>query len=264
MSTVVNNLRFLKNAVVTSIKSAKEYKVSFIIQTIFMAINNTAFLFSWYVIFKRAGGDELVNYSKMLELCAISTIGYGCTYFFFGGVQYINRFLIDGDLDIYLLKPKNILVNVLTSKCIFSACGDMLFGIIVSAIISKSVINFIQFICYGIYSMVFLLAVEIIYRSICVWIGDTENLASRIIFGIFITITTYPIEIFSFGIKLISFTIIPAYYAAHLPLQIIENFSIKKIAVFILSGILLLIFSVKLFNMALKRYESGNSISLRM
>lgn len=265
MLTVVNNINYFKNSVIASIKSAKEYKVSFILQTIFMMINNATFLFSWYIIFnKTGGGDEIANYTKMLKLWAISTIGYGCTYFFFGGVQYINRFLLDGDLDIYLNKPKSVLVSVMTSKCRFSACGDAIFGIIISVMISKSMFELLQLIVYGVYSTVFLLALEIIYRSICVWVGNTENLVSRLITNVFITVSTYPIEVFSFGIKFVSFTIIPAYYAAHLPLKIIDNFSIKNFTIFILSGIVLFGLAILIFNKALKKYESGNNISLRM
>ena len=238
MLTVVNNINYFKNSVIASIKSAKEYKVSFILQTIFMMINNATFLFSWYIIFnKTGGGDEIANYTKMLKLWAISTIGYGCTYFFFGGM---------------------------TSKCRFSACGDAIFGIIISVMISKSMFELLQLIVYGVYSTVFLLALEIIYRSICVWVGNTENLVSRLITNVFITVSTYPIEVFSFGIKFVSFTIIPAYYAAHLPLKIIDNFSIKNFTIFILSGIVLFGLAILIFNKALKKYESGNNISLRM
>lgn len=264
MSTVVNNFIFLLFSLKTSIKSASEYKASFILNTIFMMINNSIFLAGWYVIFKNTGSVEAVNFEKMLKLWSISTISYGITYFLFGGVSYINRYIIDCELDIYLTKPKNILISILTSKCRFSACGDMIFGIITAIIVSKSISEFMWLACFGIFGMVFLLSLEIIFRSICVFIGDTEVLTSRLVMNVFISLSTYPIDILSTSLKIVIFTVIPTYYAVHLPLQIIENFSVSKLAIVILAGIFFLILSIFVFYKSIKRYESGNSISLRM
>jgi len=257
-------LKFLLQSVKTSIKSASEYRVSFIINTIFMIINNSTFVASWYVIFANAGSTDTVNFERLLELWAISTISYGLTYFLFGGVSYINRYILDGDLDIYLIKPKSTLISVLTSKCRFSACGDIIFGIIVGVIVSSSILEFIQIILFGIFGTTFLISLEIIFRSLTVWIGDTEMLTSKLVTNLFITLTTYPIDIFSVGIKIITFTIIPAYYAAYLPIEIIHDFSLMKTSIVIVTGVLFTIIAIKIFNTALKRYESGNNISMRM
>lgn len=264
MSTVVNNILFFKESVITSIKSTKEYKVSFVVKTIFMMLNNFAWLFSWYIILNNTGEDSFFSYSKLMYLYSISAVGYGFTHFFFGGVENINRFLIDGDLDTYILKPKSVLVNVLTSKCTFSACGDIIFGLALGYLASKNIVTFLKILILSIFGMIILLSVEIIFRSICVWIGDTETLVSRVITSIFISISTYPIEVFSFGIKLVATTIIPAYYAVHLPLDILTDFSFTKLVILILATIFFLTIAIKIFNCALKKYESGNNISLRM
>lgn len=264
MLTVVNNLKFLLMSLKASIKSASEYRVSFIVNTIFMILNNSMFVVSWYIIFKNTGTTEDVNFENILKLWSISTISYGLTYFLFGGVSYINRYIIDGDLDIYLTKPKSTLISVLTSKCRFSACGDVLFGIGITVFASNNILEFVLMILFGIFCTVFLLSLELIFRSISVWIGDTELLTSQIVVNIYTTITTYPIDIFSKGIKMIMYTIIPAYYAVHLPLDIVNKFSILNTLIVFVSGVIFTLIAVKIFNLALKRYESGNNISMRM
>lgn len=257
-------LKFLICSVKTSIKSASEYRASFILNTIFMIINNSVFIASWYVIFKNAGSTDTVNFQRLLELWSISTISYGLTYFLFGGVSYINRYILDGDLDIYLVKPKSTLISVLTSKCRFSACGDIIFGVVVGIIVSDNIVKFMQIILFGIFGTTFLLALEIIFRSLTAWIGDTEMLTSKVVTNLFITLTTYPIDIFSTGIKIIAFTIIPAYYAAYLPVEIIHDFSLLKTILVIITGLIFTVLAIKIFNIALKKYESGNNISMRM
>ena len=264
MSMVVKNIKFLLTSLKASIKSASEYKVSFLINTIFMIINNSLFVATWYVILKNTGSTDTFNFKDIMKLWSISTISYGLTYFLFGGVSYINRYILDGDLDVYLTKPKNVLISVLTSKCRFSACGDLLFGIVVGIFAANNYFELVQILLFGIYGTLFLLSLEIIFRSLTVCIGDTETLVSRVVMNLFTSISTYPIEIFSIGIKIITFTIIPAYYAVHLPLEIIREFSLVKTLIVIFSGIVFTVVSVKVFNNALKRYESGNNISMRM
>ena len=264
MSTVVKIFNFFIKSVIASIKSASEYKISFITNTIFMIINNSVFLVSWYVIFQNAGSDDAVNFKKVLSLWALSTISYGINYFFFGGVSNINRFLIDGELDMYLTKPKNPLIAVLTSKCRFSACGDLIFGIIIAVYVSNSLVDFVQILVFGIYGTVFLLSIEIILRSLSVWLGDTETLTSRLVTNMFISITTYPLDIFGTFVKIITFTVIPAAYAVHLPLEIIDNFSFSKLLIVTFAGIFFVSLAIFTFNKAIKSYESGNNISMKI
>lgn len=79
----------------------------------------------------------------------------------------------------------------------------------------------------------------------------------------FITLTMYPIDIFGSFVKIVTFTVIPAAYAVHLPLEIIENFSISKFLIVLFAGIMFCILAIFTFNKALKSYESGNNISMK-
>lgn len=264
MLMVVNEIRYILVALKMSIKSAIEYRASFVIETIFMIINNSVMVASWYIIFSNTGSANDVNMDVVLKLWSISAISYGVTYFIFGGVVNINRFYLDGEFDIYLNKPKNILSSILTSKCRFSACGDIIFGVIIAMFISKSFFEFLEYIFLGMYCMVFLLATEIIFRSLTAWIGDTETLTSNVVIGIFCNISTYPYEIFSAAIKVIAMTIIPVFYACYLPIEIIDKFSFTKLVIVIVMGIVFMAIALKIFKEAVKRYESGNNISMRM
>ena len=131
---VKNNIRYFFNALKVSIKSAMAYKVSFIIQTVFMFINNIFFLIFWAVVFSKTGNNTDITFNNVLYLWSFSALSYGIAYFFFAGVQKINDYIITGAMDSFLLQPKNILLNVATSKCSFSACGDLIYGIVIGAI----------------------------------------------------------------------------------------------------------------------------------
>ena len=46
-----NNIRYIKNAIKCNLKSIVEYKTSFILQALFMFVNNGFYLIFWNVVF---------------------------------------------------------------------------------------------------------------------------------------------------------------------------------------------------------------------
>lgn len=261
---VKNNIKYFFNAIKVSIKSAMAYKVSFLIQTIFMFINNAFFLVFWSVVFKNGGQDSGLVFNNVLYIWAFSTMSYGITYFFFAGVQQINKYIITGAMDSYLLQPKNLLLNVATSKCEFAAFGDLLYGLFVGIIATGGNIGkILLLIVIATFGSVFFFSTEIICRAVSVWIGDTQTIANRYVEMLFITFATYPENIFKIGIKIILYTVVPVAYVAYIPARIMENFSILNLLLIFVVGAIYLFIAVKIFYKAMKSYESGNSMAMK-
>ena len=64
LTEVRNNIRYLFDALKISIKSAMAYKVSFLVQTIFMFFNNASFLIFWLVIFNHTGNSTDITFNN--------------------------------------------------------------------------------------------------------------------------------------------------------------------------------------------------------
>ena len=191
-------------------------------------------------------------------------MSYGITYFFFAGVQQINKYIITGAMDSYLLQPKNLLLNVATSKCEFSAFGDLLYGLFVGIIATGGDIGkILLLIAIATFGSVFFFSTEIICRAVSVWIGDTQTIANRYVEMLFITFATYPENIFKIGIKIILYTVVPVAYVAYIPARIMENFSILNLLLIFVVGAIYLFIAVKIFYRAMKSYESGNSMAMK-
>lgn len=261
-----NNLRFFLQALKVSVMSAAEYKTSFIIQTVFMCINNGFFLVFWNVVFGINNGSmNGVLFSNILYLYSIPIISYGVAYFFFGGCTNINQFIITGQMDSYMLQPKCPLLNVLTSKCNFSAFGDILYGIVIGFFATNGNIrNFILIIILGTFGSIFHIATEIIFRSISVWLKDTEEIARVYTHSLLTTFSTYPEQIFGKSIRVLLYTVIPAAYISYLPIKIIDSFNMLYIGLIFIVGILYMQVAIFVFNKAMKSYESGNLVYMKM
>lgn len=262
---VKNNFVFFIRATWCSILSVAALKTSFLVNSIFMFINNIAWLIMWGVIFD-ANGKSLngISFDSILYLWSVPVIGYGVAYFFFGGVKNINKYIITGAMDTYMLQPKHPLLNVLTSRCDFTAFGDLVYGIVLGVIVTKgNMINFIFLLLLGIFSSIFYIASQIITRSISVWFGDTEAIAKTHSDSLLTQFSIYPEQLFGGFLKLILYTLVPVGYMAYMPINILIKFDMGQLAIVILAGIVYLTTAVFIFNKAMKSYESGNSISMR-
>lgn len=261
---VKNTINFIIKSMICNIKSALEYKKSFYLQVIFMIVNNGFFLIFWGVVFNINGGSiSGLDMKDILYLWSIPTIAWGIAHFFFGGVVELNRYIINGELDTYLLQPKNMFFNIATSKSDLGAFGDLIYGLILSVVVSSNILDFFMIMIYTVIATVFTIAISVIIRSLSLWIGDVENIAHVYEQSLFLTLTTYPEQIFGKGIKLLMYTVVPAMYAVHLPIKLLGNFNIKLFLLIIIVMFIFIIIAKSIFNKVLKEYESGNNISLK-
>lgn len=257
-------LKFLLISTKYNIKSAFEYKKSFITQTIFMFVNNGFFLIFWIVV-TGVGGENTsgIDMKQILYIWSIPTIAIGISNFFFNGISQLNRYIISGELDTYIIQPQNTLLAVATSKCSFAAAGDILYGIVLGIYVSDTILKFLSIIIFALIGTIIFCSVSTIVRLLAIWFGDVDNVASVYENSLLITFSTYPEQIFGKTTKFLMYTAIPAGYMVHMPIRILEEFNIVYIGITLLSAIIFSVSANIMFKIALKKYESGNNIALR-
>ena len=261
---VKNNFRYIKNAMKCNLKSVIEYKSSFILQTLFMFVNNGFFLIFWNVVFGINNGQTNgIEMKEIYYMWAISTIGYGIAYFLFGGISNIGKNIVNGGLDSYLTQPKNVFINIATSRCDFSASGDLLYGLIIGVLASNNILDYLEILGYSILGSIIFIATMTIIRCMAVFVGDVDEIAERYEHTFLINFSVYPEEIFGKVIKFMLYTLVPAGYVVHLPIKLIQDFNIVHFLLLILAITIYVIITVVIFKKALKNYESGNSMALK-
>lgn len=262
---VIASLKYLWLCVCFNVKESVSNKKSFIIQTIAMFINNFVFIFFWQILFNNKGGSiNGLFIEDILYLWSIPTIGYGIAFFCFGGLDTLCKDIVDGNLDIYLTKPKNSLISTLTSRSILSAMGDLLFGIVCGVIAVKfNVFKVVFMLALGVLSGVLTTCILTSVRLLAFWLGDISNAAHKYTHSLFVTLTIYPENMFPSIIKFLMYTAIPAMYVAHIPVRIMHTFSITSIMLLIAVTAFFMWLMFFIYRMGLKKYESGNGVSRR-
>jgi ABC-2 type transport system permease protein len=107
-----------------------EYRVSFLVQSFGMILNNAAFIFFWWILFNNVSSIGGYSFKDEMMLWAITSSSFGLCFISFGNVTQITRMILNGELDTYLLQPKDPLTNIVCSRTVVSAWGDFLYGII--------------------------------------------------------------------------------------------------------------------------------------
>ncbi len=247
-----------------NISSVMEYRVSFLVQCFGMILNNSAFIFFWWILFENVDTIGGYGFEDEMMLWALMSSSFGFCFVVFGNVNRITRMIINGDLDTYLLQPKDPLINILCSKTIVSAWGDTLYGIILFFIIKGfDIKGFLLFLLFCITGALIFASVLVTFHALSFYAGNVEGLAQTVT-EFFISFSIYPEGIFNNAIKSILYTIIPVAFIVYIPARLINEFSLSMILKVLGVALMWMTIAYTMFYKGLKRYESGNLITNKL
>ena len=248
-----------------NLASQIEYRVSFIVQVFGMILNNASFIFFWWVAFEITEND-IAGYTMrdVMFIWAIASSAFGLVFILFYNVNRISQLIITGELDTYLLQPIPVLVNILGAGTQVSAWGDFIYGWVILFIFWGLNINAILiFILATIIGAFVFTGVLIMVHTITFYIGNAQMIVSSA-FEFMVSFSIYPEGIFKGAIRLVIYSLLPAAFVTHIPLRLVNDFSIMTLIMWIVCSFLYFTVACWFFYKGLKKYESGNLIITRM
>lgn len=265
MLTVVRKyLRLIKDYFLLNLSSAMEYRASFIVQSLGMALNNAFFIFFWWIVFGNTGAIGSYSFEDVMTIWAIASASFGAAFILFGNTRSISNLIVQGELDVYLLQPKNVLVNVICSRSSIPSWGDLLYGftlfIVVYGFNPGKLLLFALFVASG---ALFITSMMIMAHSLTFRLGNSSNIANAAL-EFMISFSIYPEDIFSGYVKFIIYSLLPAGFVTFMPLRIINVFNAGTLLLILAVNIVYFAIACIVFYRGLKKYESGNLITTRM
>lgn len=245
------------------LRAAMEYRVSFLLQVAFMALNDLFLLFFWWVVFERFGALGDWQMRDMLLLYAVGTTAFGLTAGLFGNALSLSRIIVQGGLDAVLTMPPDPLHNILVSGMNVSAWGDLLFGLALFALVGDgSVAGACLFAVVTILGALVMLGFLVAAHSLAFFMGSAEGLAG-LLGNALITFSLYPPGVFQGPTKFFLFTAVPAGFMTYLPVSLLREFSLGGLALLVLGTCVNLAAGRLIFQAGLRRYESGSLLVSR-
>lgn len=240
--------------------SAKEYRMNFIFQTFGMMINDLFWLFFWVLFFYRFNEVNGWGFNQMMLIYAVTLLSFGIAFGLFSNARRLARLIENGALDYYLTLPRNMLLQSIM-KLRYSAVGDFFMGLIVAMIfVPFTKIHILIVVVF--FSVILFLGWNIISGSITFFLGRFEHGARAMNDSIMVIIFN-PFSVYHGWIKFFLLFVIPAGMIGAVPVSLIQDFSWKWLGILAITSFVFFGLGVILFYLGLKRYESGNVISMK-
>ena len=248
----------------TNLSSAMEYKISFLMQSLGMAVNDVFFLFFWWMVFQQTGTLGGYGFRDVMSIWALSASTFGLLHILFGNVRRLNQLVQSGELDIFLLQPRDPYVHVHCARMSFSAWGDFIYALLLFVFITGfHPGKWLLFLLFTVGGALLLGAVLSMVDSLVFFWGDSSGL-TRLVTEFMLTFSLYPESIFRPGVKWLIYTLLPTAFVVFLPYQVIQAFNLPVFLGVLIVDLFAIWLARKVFQAGLKRYVSGNRMGARM
>lgn len=264
LQNIKGNMGMLGAYFKLNLSAAMEYRTSFIIQVFGMFLNNLSFAFFWWLLFDKFESIGAYGFREVMLLWAISSAGYGVSFIVFGNSNKLVEIIVKGELDSYLLQPKNVLLNVIGSRTAVAAWGDLLYGIILFIVVDGLTLRgSLLFTIFIITAALLYCSVLTTFNALAFYFGNVRAIAN-LAFEFTITLSIYPTDMFKGLIRVILFSVIPAGFITMVPVNLIDEFDYKLFLLLIGVVVIWITIAFTMFYKGLKKYESGNLMVQKM
>ncbi len=259
---VRKHLKLIYEYFKVNLSAGMEYRTSFLVQVFGMALNNSAFIFFWWILYERIPSIAGYGFNDVLFIWALASSSFGFVHIVFGNILNLSDTIIKGELDTYLVQPKDVYINVLCSRTRISAWGDLAYGYVLFIPVFGwgKVFLFTLFVVFGGLLMGSIFAAA---HTLTFFTGNANAIA-RLVVSFTITFTTYPEGIYKGALKWMVYSFLPAGFIVFLPHRILKAFNWWSVLILIIVDVLYITAGYYFFRAGLKKYESGNLITTKL
>ncbi len=261
---VKSETSFVLNLMKLNLASNMEYRASFLSQAVGMFINNGVYFVFWLLFFDRFQEIRGYQIEQIYMLFAIVALGWGLAFTFAGNAPQVATMIAQGRLDYYLTLPRPVLPHLIFSRMDPFSVGDLTFGLTAYLLTGRyDLVSFGLFLVCSVLGAVIFATFYAIAGCSSFFMGNgaqvTANMANAAV-----TFSLYPLGLFQGAIRLILYTIIPAAFVGAIPVKIVETHSLTLLAGLIGAASFGVFLLVVVFQIGLRRYESGSAINVNM
>jgi ABC-2 type transport system permease protein len=228
-----------------------------------MALNNVIFLFFWWVLFTRLPTIRGWTMPMVATIFGLVALAFGLANAIFGNCLRIASIVVTGDLDYYLALPADPLLHVIVSRTHMSAWGDAISGLgIYCVLVPGSLPKLPLFMLYAAIGAVIFVGFAVIVGSLVFFLDQSQDVVGYL-YNALITFSLYPIDVFPRVVRLLLYTLVPAAIIGTLPAKLLYEFRWEWLEAMLGAAAAVTVVARGLFQLGLRRYASGNRVTVR-
>ena len=258
-------MKLVRNYLSLHLKTALEYRSSFIMTIISQSLAMVVELFAVLTLFKKFNLLEEYNSYELLLGFSVLWLGFSLAEMFGRGFDQFSKIIVNGNFDLLLIRPRSIYMQVFGSDMCYEKIGRVLITtaiLVFSAtkiMVEFNILKIILLILMVLGAVTISMSVFILGASVTfVTIQGLESV------NIFTNgtrqIGQYPMGIYKKWIRTFFTVAIPLTVVNYYPLEYLAGRTDNILYVFMpLYSIVLLIISVKIFKLGMSKYQSTGS-----
>jgi len=245
-------------------RSALEYRTNFVFEALLSVVEVAMYLFYWKIFFSISEGVPGASYAQLAALVAFNHIIYAGADTLMGNhVWDTGEMIVKGQLDIFLVQPKSAIYQIFFSgaqpvRAIQIVVGAILYFFFVPF----TLVNLALFLFGFVVGAVIFTAWVIMVHSLTFYLGNSVVIYKLL--SVILHFAKKPANIFSFAVRFILYTVIPAAYVGTVQAEQAFNPDATMMLGLIALAVIFPLIAVVLFRRGMRRYESGNLIGVRM
>ncbi len=247
-----------------NLASALSFPFSFILYFFGIMIYFGGQFFLWIVFFNQFPMVGGWTSKDMILVYSLYTFSLAVLDVFAGGVSDLAKIINVGDLDYYLTLPKPVLWHVSVSKADVASAGTLVLSVGFYLFSGPfDITRTLLFLLASGFSIVLLFNFFVLAQSVAFFIGGFEQGASALR-HLIATVSPYPFGVFAGPFKYLLMTFVPSFFIVTLPARLVDGFSVETLLNLIAACVVSSFIAYVVFTKGLKRYESGNLVSVKM
>ena len=253
----MTQIRYILALLHQALKAAATNRGQFLFLSAGMFTQNALFFLVWVVFFSAVKNVRGWTLSEIALYQGVLCLGVGSAFFLAEGTRRLADKIRDGELDIFLVRPRHPLPQLLTHEASAWSLGDIVYGILLMLIIGHpGTLGFLYAIATAICVSVLFLSAVTIFQSLAFFMESGGRLAEDLFIAM-ICLGSAPQHTQGMIMKLLLFTVLPAGFVAILPVEIIRQHNILLLAALAGSVLIYAALAVLIFHAGLKRYTSA-------
>ncbi len=245
-------------------RSALEYRTNFVFEALLSVLEIGMYLFYWRIFFSISDGIPGATFEQLAALVVFNHVIYGVADTLLGNnVWDASEMVIKGQIDTFLVQPKSAVYQIFFSGAQPLRAVQVVLGTVVYFLLLGISAHNILFLAVGV------LAGSSIFIS---WVIVVHALTFRLgnmivvykLLSVMLHFAKKPASIFSAGVRMVLYTVIPAAYIGTVQAAQIFDPSPWAIAGLLTLAAAAPLFAVVAYRRGLRLYESGNLIGARM
>ena len=266
MKQVKRYMRLYRVMIAQFFKTMMQSKVDFLLGLSGFFFTQLSGIFFLYLVFEQIPDLQGWSLEQLIFIYGFAQIPRGIDHLLTDNLWLVAwRLVINGDFDRYMLRPMNVLFQVIAEKLQPDALGELLVGTIlvirsvVCGVVAVTPINVLLFVISVLAGSLIYTAIKILFSSLAFWIkrsGPFLQLAYDLA-----NFAKYPTQIYAKGIQFLITWVIPFAFVAYLPASYflrVEN-SAWVIGVECAIALAFWLISTAVFRKGIRIYESAGN-----